>query len=222
MSKSWTHTRIKASIWTLGGLTVVLGLAQLARFGRHRRPRLRSLHLAKVITVNRPVNEVYEFWRDLENLPRFMSHLESVRVSDGRSHWRVKAPAGLSLEWDAAIIEDRPNEVLSWRTLEGAAVVHTGSVRFLGAPGGRGTEVLVDLQYDIPGGKLGAALAKAFGQDPAEQITDDLRHFKQVMEAGEVVHSDASIRRGSHPARPSKASEVRAPFGTVFAKEVLR
>lgn len=222
MWKSWKRTRINRGAWALGGLTVALGLAELARSGRLRLPGVRSLHVAKVITVNRPVDEVYEFWRDLENLPKFMCHLESVRVTDGQSHWRAKAPAGRTVEWDAMIVEDQPNEILSWRTLEGAGLVHAGSVRFVAAPGGRGTELHIHLHYELPGGKLGAALAKALGEDPSEQIQEDLRRFKQVMETGEVLHSDASIRRGPHPAQPSKVGEVRAPFGTVFAKEVLQ
>ena len=155
------------------------------------------------MTINRSPEEIYHFWRDFQNLPRFMDHLESVDVLDERrSHWRAKAPAGKTVEWDAEIIEDRPNELIAWRSLENADVPNTGSVRFVPAPGGRGTEVHVELKYDPPGGAVGVAIAKLFGEEPNQQVATDLRRFKQVMETGEVVQSDASIHRGPHPARP--------------------
>lgn len=155
------------------------------------------------ITVNRPVEEVYDFWRSLENLPRFMRHLESVTVTgDGRSHWVAKAPAGQSVEWDAETTEDRPNELISWRSLPGSDVYNAGTVRFMAAPGDRGTEVRVELEYDPPFGKLASKVAMLFREEPGQQVHDDLRHLKQVMEVGEIVLSDATKRRGPHPARP--------------------
>jgi Predicted integral membrane protein len=158
----------------------------------------------KSITINRKPEEVYHFWRNFENLPRFMSHLESVHVIDERrSHWVAKAPAGMKVEWDAEITEDRPNELIAWRSLEGTDVENSGSVRFASAPGGRGTEVKVSILYNPPGGAIGAGIAKLFGEEPEQQIKGDLRRFKQVMETGEVVHSDASIHRGLHPAQPA-------------------
>jgi uncharacterized membrane protein len=167
-----------------------------------------GIHVLSAITVNRSREDVYRFWRDLENLPKFMAHLESVRVRDGRSTWRAKGPRGMSVEWDAEIVSDQPNENLAWRSCEGADVPNQGSVRFLDAPGGRGTEVRVELRYDPPAGALGAAIAKLFGAEPGQEIAGDLRRFKQVLETGEVLHSDASIHRGMHPARPSEASEL--------------
>lgn len=165
-----------------------------------RRP---AVHAVRAITVNRPVEAVYRFWRDLENLPRFMTHLLSVRaIDDRRSHWEAKAPIGLTVEWDAEIVEDRAGELIAWRSLPGADVPNSGAVQFSRAPGNRGTEVRVELRYDPPGGQLGAMAAKLFGQEPAQQVEGDLRRFKQVMELGEVVRSDASIHHGSHPARP--------------------
>lgn len=156
------------------------------------------------ITVNRSPSEVYQFWRNLENLPRFMSHLEEVRVIDEqRSHWKAKAPAGMTVEWDAEIVEDRADAFLAWRSAPSADVPNSGFVRFEPGPGGRGTVVTVELQYDPPGGAMGTAIAKLFGEEPGQQIAHDLRAFKQVMETGEVVHSDASIHRGMHPAQPS-------------------
>lgn len=161
------------------------------------------IHVHKAITVNRPPEEVYQFWRNFENLPSFMSHLESVQTTgERRSHWKAKAPAGMTVEWEAEIIEDRPNEQIAWRSVEGADVDNSGTVRFQPAPGSRGTEIHVELHYSPPGGRLGAAVAKLFGEAPDQQIGDDLRRFKQVMETGEVVRSDASIHRLPHPARP--------------------
>ena len=157
------------------------------------------------LTVRRPIDEVYRFWHDFENLPRFMQHLESVRVTGPRtSHWKAKAPAGMSVEWDAEIIEDRPNELIAWRSLEGSEVRHEGTVRFVAAPGDRGTEVRVELEYVPPAGAIGARIAKLFREEPGQQLHDDLRAFKQVMEIGEVVRSDASIHDGPHPAQPSE------------------
>jgi uncharacterized membrane protein len=166
------------------------------------------IHVRKTITILRSPEEVYTFWRDLENLPRFMEHLESVQVQNGRSTWRAKGPAGTSIEWQAEVVQDHPNESIGWRSVEGATVPNRGAVRFNPAPGGRGTQVVVELKYDPPGGKLGAAVARLFGEEPAVQIDRDLRKLKQILETGEVLHSDASIHRGMHPARPSKMPPV--------------
>jgi uncharacterized membrane protein len=164
------------------------------------------IHTKRSITVGRPVEEVYGFWRDFQNLPRFMRHLESVTVTgDRRSHWKAKAPAGTSVEWDAETTEDRPNELIAWRSLEGSDVYNAGTVRFSRAPGDRGTEVRVDIEYDPPLGKLGSKVAMLWREEPGQQIQDDLRHFKQVMELGEIVVSDATKQRGPHPARPDDA-----------------
>jgi len=169
-----------------------------------------GVRVRKSISVDRPVEEVYRFWRNVENLPRFMRHLESVQeTGERRSHWRAKGPSGTSVEWDAQLTEDRENERIAWRSLPGADVSNAGIVRFRPAPGGRGTEVHVDLRYDPPAGPLGTAVAKLFGEEPAQQVADDLRRFKQVLETGEVVHSDASIHRGMHPASPSRQRTAR-------------
>jgi len=170
----------------------------------------RRIGVKQSITVNRPLDEVYGFWRDFENLPRFMHHLELVQTTDERrSHWKARGPAGTTVEWDAEITEDRPNELIAWRSVGKADVDNAGVVRFTRAAGGRGTEVHVDLRYDPPAGKLGAAIAKLFGEEPNQQVAGDLRRFKQVLETGEVVYSDATIHRGPHPARPPK--EPQAP-----------
>jgi uncharacterized membrane protein len=169
----------------------------------------RGIHISRAITINRSPEEVYRYWRNFENLPRFMAHLESVRVEGERSRWRAKAPAGMSVEWEAELIADRPGETIAWRSLEGAMVPNHGAVRFGVAPGGRGTEVRVVLTYEPPGGVLGATFAKLFGEEPGQQIGSDLRRLKQVLETGEVIHSDASIQRGMHAARPADSEERR-------------
>ena len=144
------------------------------------------------ITIRRPIGDVYGFWRQFQNLPRFMDHLESVEIrGDGRSRWKAKAPVG-TVKWDAELVDDRPNELISWRSLPGARVASSGTVRFKAAPGDQGTEVVLDMHYGAPGGALGAAVAKLFGEEPRQQVKDDLRRFKQVMETGEVVRSEGS------------------------------
>lgn len=170
------------------------------------------MHVTKSITVNRPPEDVYNFWHDFEKLPTFMSHLESVQVNaDGVSHWRAKGPAGMTVEWDATITEDQPNRLIAWRSLEGSDVTHIGAVHFEPAPGGRGTEVRVEVEYELPAGKIGQLAAKLFGEDPAHQMHDDLHAFKQVMETGEVVLSDATTAQGrmrKHPGQPATEEEL--------------
>ena len=145
------------------------------------------------ITINASPDAVYAAWRDFEQLPRFMYHLESVTTTDERrSHWVAKAPVGTTVEWDAEITDDVPGERIAWRSLEGASVENSGSIRFAPAPGGQGTEVYVEVNYSPPGGKLGSAVAKLFGEEPNQQITDDLRRFKQIVETGEIARSDGS------------------------------
>ena len=154
-------------------------------------PAERGTKLEKSVTINRPAEELYRFWRNFENLPRFMNHLESVHVTgENRSHWVAKAPAGTSVEWDAEIYNEKEGEMIAWRTLEGADVASAGSVHFDEAAGGRGTVVRVVLKYDPPGGKLGALVARLFGENPEQQIDEDLRRFKQLMETGETATTE--------------------------------
>ena len=199
----------------------VLGIAALDVFSAARLSRQESvqrlvlpIHVQKSITIDRAPDVVYGFWRDLENLPRFMAHLESVRQDEGGSVWRAKAPAGMTVEWHAEITLDRPNEAIAWRALEGASVPNRGVVRFRPGPAGRGTELSVELKYDPPGGAIGAAVAKLFGEEPSQQIAGDLRRLKQVLETGSVVHSDASIHHGMHPARPAAEDENTVLVGS--------
>jgi uncharacterized membrane protein len=140
------------------------------------------------VVINRPISELYRFWRNLENLPRFMSHLESVeRITDTLSRWRAKAPAGTTVEWNAEIINEVPDQVIGWRSIEGSDVVSAGSVNFDEAGPGRGTRVRVRLQYSPPGGKVGDAVARLFGSDAATQIRQDLQRFKQMVEEGQTT-----------------------------------
>ena len=173
-----------------GALLSVVGGGLMYRAAVARGPALTRVAGPLVdhcVTINRPVDEVYRFWRNFENLPRFMHHLLSVAVFDERrSHWVVRAPAGRTVEWDAEIVDEVVNERIAWRAVDSADVEHTGSVTFSRAPGDRGTEVRVMLHYAPPAGRLGTALAKAFGEAPAQQVARDLRTFKQVMEAGET------------------------------------
>src|SRR5918994_5480976 len=184
-------------------------------------PRGRAVHVRKAITIGRPAEELYRFWRDFSNLPRFMRHLEDVQVMDERrSHWKAKAPLGRTVEWDAEVTEDRPNERLAWRSLEGADVPNHGSVTFEPAPGGRGTTVKVDLRYEPPGGVIGATVAKLFGREPGQQVQEDLRAFKQLMETGEIVESEATVKGGGPaqpPARKTDRERLRHPAGAAAA-----
>lgn len=149
-----------------------------------------GIRIDKSVTINRPRPEVFAFWRKLENLPSFMQYLQSVsEYGSRRSHWVTQGVAGKSLEWDAEIIHEVENELIGWRSLEGASVDNAGSVRFEDAPGGRGTLLKVSLQYSPPGGAVGAFLAKLLGQDAGQQVETDLKHFKTIMEAGELPTS---------------------------------
>lgn len=162
-----------------------------------------TVEIKTALTVGRSPEEVYRFWRDFDNLPRFMNHLEAVRITGERtSHWRAKAPVGMTVEWDAEIIEDRPNELIVWQSLDNADIENSGSVRFTPAPGDRGTEIVLEMRFHPPGGRLGARFARMFDEVPKMQMRNDLRRFKQVLETGEVVHSDDSIEPGPNAARP--------------------
>ncbi len=158
-----------------------------------------------VVTVNKPIEEVYAFWKDPANFARFMDQIDSVHVtSNGRSHWKAKAPAGLSVEWDAQVVTDRPNELLSWQSIDGSYLRNTGTVKFRTATGGRGTEVELEMDYQPAGGPLGAKVAKMLEMIPKTQLKNDLRRFKQLMEIGEIVVSDATAVKGLQPAQPPK------------------
>jgi uncharacterized membrane protein len=148
-----------------------------------------GIQVERSVTVNRPRDELFRIWRNSENLPRFMKHLKSVKIDktdNGRSHWVAAGPLGHEIEWDSEIIEERENEHLAWSSLPGSTVESRGSVHFMDAPGGRGTIVHVSMEYLPPAGSAGAAFAKILGKEPGQQIRDDLRRFKQMMETGET------------------------------------
>jgi uncharacterized membrane protein len=147
-----------------------------------------TVFVSHAVTIDKPREELYRFWRNFENLPRFMEHLESVEVRDeGKSHWCAKGPVGTRVEWDAEITEEIPNALIRWRSLPDADVANFGTVRFREAPGGRGTEVAVDLEYQPPAGSLGTAIARLLGEEPQRQIEEDLRRLKQLLETGEIA-----------------------------------
>jgi uncharacterized membrane protein len=144
-----------------------------------------GIHVEEAVTVSRPQSEVFRFWRNFENLPRFMNHLRAVSQREaGISHWVARGPAGMNVEWDARIINEIDGRLIAWQSLEGSEVSTAGSVNFRETP--RGTEVRVHLQYSPPAGKLGAAVARLLGEEPTVQIHDDLRRFKQLIETGEI------------------------------------
>jgi uncharacterized membrane protein len=148
--------------------------------------------VGRTITVNRPRDELYAFWRDFRNLARFMENVESVEVADNqRSHWVVKAPAGKTVEWDSVLTEEEEGRVLAWESVEGADIKNTGRIEFRDAPAGRGTEITATIVYDPPGGDIGKLIAKLFQKEPKIQARRDLRRFKQLMETGEISTSEA-------------------------------
>lgn len=184
----------------LRGVLVPIGLGLIGRAvtgrlnpaRRERRAAVASLEagegtrLEQTVVIARPRDELFQFWRRFDNLPRFMDNLESVTVLDGRrSHWVAKGPLGTRVEWDAEIHNEIPDELIAWRSLPGSDVDQAGSVHFMPGSGG-GSEVRVVLRYAAPAGKIGEAIGHVLGEDPRQQIADDLRRFKQVMEAGEV------------------------------------
>ena len=168
-----------------------------------------DIRVIKSVIIDRSPEELYQFWHDFQNLPQFMLNLESVQVTgDKRSHWVAKGPAGTTVEWDAEVIEDVPNEMIAWRSVEGAEVDNAGRVSFERTPGGRGTLVKVEMLYHPPAGVIGAGVAKLFGNDPEWLVKEELRRFKQIMELGEVVLSDATLRgNGLTEQRPGQPPE---------------
>jgi uncharacterized membrane protein len=144
--------------------------------------------IGRTVTINRPRQALYAFWRDFRNLPLFMENIQSVSVMDEqRSHWVVRAPADRTVEWDAVITEDVPGEAIAWASTKEAGVRNSGRIEFRDSTNGRGTEVTATIIYDPPAGGVGKAIAKLFQREPKIQARQDLRRFKQLMETGEIA-----------------------------------
>lgn len=159
-----------------------INTANQARGDKTSIPAGEGVRIEESITIDSPAEEVYDYWRNLENLPKIMRHLESVEEEGKRSHWVAAGPLGVPAEWDAEIITERENELIGWRSLPGSPVATAGSVHFNRV--GNGTRVDVELKYEPPAGKVGAAVAKFFGADPAQEIREDLDQFKNMLEGG--------------------------------------
>jgi uncharacterized membrane protein len=234
---AWTWTRVAGDAMDLAALGVALknhdgrgrgrtlaatgavaGIAGLDLYAavRSRRGGDASVELTGTTTVRKEPGQVYAFWRRLDNLATFMAHVDDVTTSSAqRSAWTVSAPFGRTVQWEAEIVEDVPGERLAWRSLPGADVSNEGSVELVPAPGDRGTEVRVTIRYSAPGGRLGRAVARFAGEEPHQQLDDDLRRFKQVMETGEVVRSEgaplgkrARKEFPQHPAQPLSRKDL--------------
>ena len=184
----------------------------------------RDVHIEKSITINRSPEELYKFWRNFENLPKFMDGLESVtKLDETQSHWVATGPGGKTVEWDAEIYNEKESELIAWRSLAGSDVTNAGSVHFTPAPDGRGTYLKVVLNYNPPGGKAAALFAKLFGQEPGQLVEHNLKRLKQLIETGEIPTtegqpsgrvatssaSNATSAVGESPAR-SKAASANA------------
>jgi len=179
-------------------------------------PYQHGIRVDRAITISASREDVYSFWRNLENLPRFMKHVRSVKELDGgRSHWIVEGPVGQRVEWDAEIINEIPNELLAWRSLPGASVNNAGSVRFEHATAGRGTKLSVSLQYDPPASQIGLMFAKLFGKDPDLEVDEELHRLKNIIEAGEIPTST-----GQSAGRPDEHTKQAAKSATRQTEKV--
>jgi uncharacterized membrane protein len=171
--------------------------------GHQIRKEPREQRVVKSITINRPRAEVYGFFRDFSNIPRYAKHVDAVEVlSDRRSRWTVKVPGGSAVPFEVELMEERQDARLAWQSTGDSPVDEAGVADFSDAPGGRGTEVRIEVVYDPPMGRIGTTIAKLFREEPSQQVGDDLRALKQVLETGDVMVSDGSKRRGPHPGQP--------------------
>lgn len=185
------QARVAAAAAAVAGVTV-LDLMASKSHSRVERNGSKThddgMTLTKSVVIDRTPQELYHFWRNFENLPQFMYYLEVVQVTGPtRSRWVAKGPGNVPVEWESEVVEDVSNERIAWRSLPGSMVEHSGVVRFQPAPGGRGTQVTVEMSYNPPAGPIGAAVAKLFHREPKQQVQDSLRHFKQLMETGMIL-----------------------------------
>ncbi len=150
----------------------------------------RGIHVHESVRLEKPIDEVYRFWSNLENLPRFTNYLDEViDLGNGRSRWIAKGPAGMRVKWEAEIINRIENKVIGWQSLPGGDVVTAGSVNFDTVRNGRSTQVSVHFQYAPPAGRAGSMIATVFGREPSQTVREDLRRLKQLLEAGEFPHA---------------------------------
>lgn len=181
-------TRVAAAATAVAGVTALDMYASKIDIQSSMAEAAEEVPITASLTINSPPEQVYAFWRKLENLPRFMSHLESVEDIDERaSRWVARAPGGMRLQWQSEIVEDEPGRLISWRTRPGSDVNHVGSVRFEPAPGNHGTLVRVEVYYGLPGGETAAKAAQLISTAPESLVTEDLRRMKQLMETGEIA-----------------------------------
>jgi uncharacterized membrane protein len=236
-SKEWVGTRVAGDVVDLAALgfalvkserplrtlvasAVVLGIAALDVLATEQLAEARksptresipgaSSRVLRSITIGCARAEAYALWRDFTRFPQFMEGIESVEeLGNGRSRWRARGPAGTSVEWESEIVADEPNSLIAWKSVGASAIHHSGTVRFAEAPRGLGTVVTVEMRYAPPGGKIAAGLLKLFRKEPGQQVGDDLRRLKQVLELGEVLLSDASSGATPRPAQPMPPATV--------------
>lgn len=189
-AKDSRATRVALASAMVAGVTA-MDFKCSRSISRNPGANIRAMHFTRTVTIGRSREDLFRFWRNFENLPQIMSHLKLVQViTEKRSHWVAKGPAGHDVEWDAEIVNEHPNEMIAWQSCSGADVVNAGSVRFSPATGGRGTVVKVEVKYEPPAGVLGATVAKLFAQSPEKQIAVDLLRFKQLMETGEIARTE--------------------------------
>jgi uncharacterized membrane protein len=186
-----------------------------------------GVRVDKSVTINRSPEELYSFWRNLENLPRFMSHLRSVQpINRQLSHWVADAPGGTQVEWDAEIVNDVPNELIAWRSSPDSDIPNAGSVRFMPAPGGRGKYVNVELEYSPPGGPIGAAFAKLFGKEPSQTIGKELHRPKNLMETGQFPtvegqpHGSRNVLSKFYSSKTEELYPTEEPYPTAGSESV--
>jgi uncharacterized membrane protein len=196
-------SRKSASGTALAAAGSLLAIRGIRRAATHE-----AVHVERSFTINRPVGEVFSFFRNFENLPRFMYHLKEVRVTGERtSHWVARAPLGLELEWNAEIVEEEPNRYLIWQSVPSAVIPNRGAVEFQPASDYHGgTQITVSISYAPPAGRGGALFARVFGREPGIQIREDLRRLKQLLEAGEIPTTEGQ----SHGRRTAFVRMVQA------------
>jgi len=207
LTKAAEHPFIAGGLVLAGAGLAYAALKMAAQAGEIAR----EVHIETSVCINKSPGELFAFWRNFENLPRFMKNLDSVRdLGDGRSRWVARGLAGSRVEWDAEIYHEIPNELIAWRSLENADVANAGSVRFERAPAGHGSYVRVIVNYNPPGGKVGATVAQILGAEPKQLIREDLRRLKQIMETGEIVTIDGQTSGRAEEATVISGNEEEA------------